>query len=369
MRRRRFAAALGVGLVAWCLASMGPAGAGWRELRFVHALTWSHLLGLRCGWCVEEALALNSGGDAYASYVAPRPVAEAAMGAAWDKASPFVIRGALPRTPWTAAGLAADDDVGAATYSFQCAANVSSQLREGGFAGYGCAVDLPLREGLARGFYMRQNNRLLRDFPSLGENMGLTEAFLASLDEGHFSLKGVFLGSWDGVDPASPARGSSLHSDLSANWYAQKAGDKTWTLVSPDESARLLPVFDERRGVPALFSGLGYAADATDDERRRPLEAVPRFVVTLGVGDLLYVPSWWWHQIENAPGFNAAVALRGPKSVVAALRPSSPAFFATVGSLPDIALQTRNLLATKLGVRTGSFEDAFLREAKRSAAP
>ena len=34
--------------------------------------------------------------------------------------------------------------------------------------------------------------------------------------------------------------------------------------------------------------------------------------------------------------------------------------------LTIIAVQTRNLLATRLGLRTGSFEDAFLKDAASS---
>ncbi|KAH8093031.1 transcription factor jumonji [Aureococcus anophagefferens] len=311
--------------------SMGPADTltknlqNWRELRFVHALCWSHLLGVACDWCLAEAARLNA---VPRPRRAARPVAEATLDL-FDKRAPFVVRGALRGPAWTAASLAAMPGANATTYSFQCAAN---------------------------------NNRLLRDFPALADAAGLDEPFLASLREGKFSLRGVFMGEWDGRADAAPSRGSSLHSDLSANWYAQLGGRKTWTLVDPTESARrLLPCFDERPGVPALFSGLGYGADAPPSAT--PLADVDRLVVTLDVGDLLYVPSWWWHQIENLPGFNAAVALRGPRSVVAALRPSAPAFFATVGSLPDIAVQTRNLLATRLGLRTGSFEDAFLKDA------
>ena len=41
--------------------------------------------------------------------------------------------------------------------------------------------------------------------------------------------------------------------------------------------------------MPALFSGLGYGADAPPSAT--PLEDVDRLVVTLDVGELLYVPS------------------------------------------------------------------------------
>ena len=353
-----------LGLV-WLLAAMGPAPSflenvrNVRELRFVHALAWAHLFGVDCRWCVREAASLNAASPS--AFVAPEAVAEVAFAdirAAARRSTPFVVRGALARTPWTAADL---DAVGG-SYAFQCAANVSETLRDGGeFAGYGCAASLPLGDGLRRGHYLRQNARVLRNFPALAESAGLTEAFLGTLPGGPFTVRGLFAGDWDGEDPASPGRGSSLHCDLSSNWYAQRAGEKTWTLLDPALSARLLPAFDGRRGVPALFSGLGYGAAPVAGAA--PLSAFPRVETTLRVGDLLFVPSWWWHEIENGAGLSAAVAVRGPRSVAAAFLPPS---FATVGSARDVAALAAALARRALG-GGGSFEDAFLPNATAEA--
>ena len=120
------------------------------------------------------------------------------------------------------------------------------------------------------------------------------------------------------------------------------------------------PLFVRRKGEP---------------ERRR-------YEVILNPGDLLYVPSWWWHQIENEPGFNAAVALRGPRSVVRAFRPArefSPkrrrglrvheANFRDVWSPPDEVFgtaSTRPILVTSGRRRPGS-APARPRSSRRSA--
>ncbi len=121
---------------------------------------------------------------------------------------------------------------------------------------------------------------------------------------------------------------------------------------------------DDSIGVPALFSGMGYAAA---ERPARPLEHFERIELTLNPGDLLYVPTWWWHQIENAPGgFNAAVALRGPRSVVKALlRPT----FATLGSTPDIARLFFDVIKGLARLRTGSFEDNFFPKGLQQATP
>ncbi|KAH8061338.1 hypothetical protein JL720_13448 [Aureococcus anophagefferens] len=192
--------------------SMGPADTltknlqNWRELRFVHALCWSHLLGVACDWCLAEAARLN----AVRGRAARAPVAEATL----DLSTSAVRRPRrAPGPAWTAASLAAMPGANATTYSFQCAANVSERLRAGSFDGYGCALDLPLAEGLRRGFYVRQNNRLLRDFPRWPTPRAWTNP--SSPRCARQVRSGVFMGEWDGA--GAPSRGSSLHSDLSAN--------------------------------------------------------------------------------------------------------------------------------------------------------
>ena len=102
----------------------------------------------------------------------------------------------------------------------------------------------------------------------------------------------------------------------------------------------------------ALWPQVFYNQSMTAAERPRDCTIEP--------GDLLYVPSWWWHEVENEPGFNAAVALRGPRSVAAAFSPRADALFATLGSAPDVAVVAGRFLRRKLGFEA-SFEDAFLR--------
>ena len=70
---------------------------------------------------------------------------------------------------------------------------------------------------------------MLSDFPELADAAGATPAFEASLAEGKITLRAVFLGNWDGETAEAASRGSSLHADLSSNWYAQTAGRKKRT--------------------------------------------------------------------------------------------------------------------------------------------
>ena len=355
-----------------------------RSLLFVHALTLAHLLSLHGGALEQtlaaEALAINSLGGS-GRPIDPEPIATIDGSAGFDAGTvaaasrglsePVLIRNAVADPRWSLERFQQPGALGDTHYLFQCDADVAENLASNRFNGYHCTANMSLRQATSemrqRGLYMRQNNRVLLDFPELRAELGIDDAFEAKLGEGLITVRGVFMGiaPADG-DPLKAARGSSLHTDLSSNWYVQAAGRKTWTLVDPRASARLLPLFDERHGVPALFSRLGYAAAAQLAPTAQPLTHFPRKEVTLTPGDALYVPTWWWHEITNElDAFNAAVALRGPRAVVKALLPNSPAFFATVGSLPDIGKlardMARNRLAARLGSkRTVSFEDNFL---------
>ncbi|MEX2205438.1 MAG: cupin-like domain-containing protein [Myxococcota bacterium] len=83
--------------------------------------------------------------------------------------------------------------------------------------------------------------------------------------------------------------GSSLHQDVLGThaWLAQLRGRKDWVLYPPDTFTA---------AEAATHDAFSRGAEATDSLARRT-----RWVAELCPGDVIFVPSLWWHQVQN-PG-------------------------------------------------------------------
>ena len=211
----RHAAVAAAACWAYTMLALGPTHRPleniqrWRELAFVHALTWSHLSHIKCGGCARYAKALNAASGPAASRP-PTNVREAATpaaAAALGGKAPVVVRGAMgtwdaarfddkryadiesragvetdravarlrrgggraavgrvaapPRLPrgsseGTGRGTAAGCHARGAPpshftrrYLFQCGTNGTAALRRGeNFKGYGCTAERTLRDGV-----------------------------------------------------------------------------------------------------------------------------------------------------------------------------------------------------------------------------
>ncbi len=86
---------------------------------------------------------------------------------------------------------------------------------------------------------------------------------------------------------------SALHHDFSLNMFAQVVGEKRFILFSPDQVKSLYPKDGEESHMSAV------------DPVRPDLEAHPRFaeatpmVVTVRAGEILFIPSFWWHHVTS----------------------------------------------------------------------
>jgi hypothetical protein len=96
---------------------------------------------------------------------------------------------------------------------------------------------------------------------------------------------------WFGTANARSVWPKRLHADPAPNMFAQVWGQKQFILFSPDQVRLLYPRTGERfRSSPI-------------DPVRPDLDAYPRFaeatpiVVTLNPGDILFLPSFWWHHV------------------------------------------------------------------------
>lgn len=80
---------------------------------------------------------------------------------------------------------------------------------------------------------------------------------------------------------------TAVHAAGKSNHFLQVSGRKTWTMISPKYKHRLYLWHDQKPMYGLCLGG------------RVTLPCVPRYQITLEPGDLLYVPPWWFHEINN----------------------------------------------------------------------
>lgn len=89
-------------------------------------------------------------------------------------------------------------------------------------------------------------------------------------------------------------RKTPLHSDTTAFFYIMAHGEKKWTMFSPSSLALIKPE----------VAGRGYNYSKVNVEKP-DLKLYPgfhllnRYTCTLKAGDILFVPAWMWHEVEN----------------------------------------------------------------------
>jgi hypothetical protein len=88
---------------------------------------------------------------------------------------------------------------------------------------------------------------------------------------------------------------TALHFDESFNFLAQVVGRKRLVLFSPDQTELLYPHAADSK-IPTM---------SQVDVERPDFEAFPRFreaqgiEVTIGPGQMLYIPLFWWHTVRS----------------------------------------------------------------------
>lgn len=150
-------------------------------------------------------------------------------------------------------------------------------------------------------------------FETMTMRRGLEIVFSNECPSHYFvtQLKGPLLGVFDDVTQpkyyrpgpfsrsrlwiGGPGTVTHLHRDFPENLFAQVRGRKRFFLIPPDESSLVYP--------HPLLSRLPQASavDAANPDYRR----FPRFreahpvTVDVGPGDMLFIPSRWWHQVHT----------------------------------------------------------------------
>lgn len=88
------------------------------------------------------------------------------------------------------------------------------------------------------------------------------------------------------IGPAG--RRTPLHSETLPFFYIMVEGEKKWTLYHPSFFSMLHPSTEGRGYIPSMSS-------ITNGE----FDQVDRWECTIKKGDILFVPAWMWHEVEN----------------------------------------------------------------------
>ena len=166
-------------------------------------------------------------------------------------------------------------------------------------------------------YIQQQNGNFTSHFPELAQDVDAelqwaSQAFGASPD-----AVNLWIGNAQSV--------TSFHKDHYENIYAVITGEKTFTLLPPcdayrmhlahyplasccdtSEGLRVIPSLDNEQ---VLWSPIEDLAKAEHDhayKQQYPLyfdSSLPKpFRVTVKAGEVLYLPSLWWHQVEQTAG-------------------------------------------------------------------
>jgi hypothetical protein len=99
---------------------------------------------------------------------------------------------------------------------------------------------------------------------------------------------------------AAAGTGSAFHCAAGGNFFHMVAGRKRWVLVGPEHSFAMYPTIGRSRKSAIFCSPINSESYEGEQEELYPLyKWVPKYVVVLEPGDILFVPGWWWHEVKN----------------------------------------------------------------------
>eukprot|EP00968_Pinguiococcus_pyrenoidosus_P008320 scaffold585_cov237-Pinguiococcus_pyrenoidosus.AAC.4 len=93
--------------------------------------------------------------------------------------------------------------------------------------------------------------------------------------------------------------GTSWHCAMASNWFILVVGKKRWYFMDPKYSLYMQPAINGKVSVQT------FRYDMSDILPHLPLQ-----YADVEAGDLLFNPDWYWHRVENYPGFVFAVPIR-----------------------------------------------------------
>ena len=99
---------------------------------------------------------------------------------------------------------------------------------------------------------------------------------------------------------AGAGTGSAFHCAVGGNFFHMVCGRKRWLLVRPSDSFAMYPTIGRNTRSAYFGSPINSESYQQDQQDLFPLYSkVRKYLVTLEPGDVLFVPSWWWHEVKN----------------------------------------------------------------------
>lgn len=115
------------------------------------------------------------------------------------------------------------------------------------------------------------------------------------LDQGWLrKMRKCFLGVSYQTFIGPGGRKTPLHSDTTAFFYIMASGKKKWWLYSP-AALPLINPDPEGKG----YNTTRVNIQSPDPESYPGFSLLQRYTCELGEGDVLFVPAWMWHEVEN----------------------------------------------------------------------
>lgn len=94
--------------------------------------------------------------------------------------------------------------------------------------------------------------------------------------------------------------GTAMHCGEYASLFYCVAGKKRWKMLRPDYTPVMNPIASKMYSRLILADGYDGCEEITDLVKYwSQYEFLPHYVGDIEAGDLIVVPGWWWHHVEN----------------------------------------------------------------------